>query len=180
MKPAELRALQAQILDDPACKPYIITNDMPRVSGKDALEKDAAIAVILNAGRTKLISCMVTERGVRANLSIRDGALFIKTLRDLDSAKEVPEWLSVALDKVGVHDSEKWAYFDTFQCGYSWLRADGLDVGDARVRKLLDLLGLGVPDLSDAVASLKDMGVEDDKVNAGHVSLALRGPWGDE
>ena len=180
MNTNELRALQAQILANHACQQHVITNDMPRIASAEAFAKDAAIAEILSVGRTRLAPFMISERGVRANLPIKDGALFIKTLRDLSEASDVPAWLSAALGQIGVAEEDKWAYFDTLQCGYTWLRADGLDVGEATVRQLLDLLGLGVPPLAGAIAHLKSLGMEPDPITAADVSLALRGPWGDE
>lgn len=174
-----LRSLQAQILGNEECLPYIITNDMPRVPGEEAVKRDKAIAEIISRGRTKRTSYMITERGVRAILPIADGALFIRTLRQLQTATEMPAWLSAALD--GIADEEtKWAYLDTLQCGYPWLQGDGLDVGDETLRMLLDLLARGLPSLERGVSMLKKLGEEDDAVTAADVSRALRGPWGDE
>lgn len=173
-----LRALQAQILATPACQPHIITNDMPRVPSQEALPHDQAIADIISAGRTRLVSNAVNERGLRSKLTIAEGALFVKTLRELQAATSPPVWLFAALQKEPKEEIE--AYLDTLQCCYPWLQSEGLDVGDETVRLLLDVLAAGIPALAPGVSKLKRLGEETDPVSVSEVSLALRGPWGDE
>jgi hypothetical protein len=175
-----LRALQTQILADAECAPHVHTNDMPRISSEEVRVKDAAVAQIISGKRTRLVSKTVTERGVRAAMSIMDGSLFIKTLRELSEATTAPAWLTTVLTAMGVPGPAQWAYFETLQCGYPWLRADGLDVGEPTVRQLLDLLAAGVPSLGAATVQLKSLGVVPDPVTADQVSRAVRGPWGDE
>ena len=53
MTPQFLRALQAEIEATPACAQHVHTNDMPKISGAEALAKDQAIAAIINVGRTR-------------------------------------------------------------------------------------------------------------------------------
>jgi len=179
MNTERLRDLQKEILSDEDCQPFIVTADDEKTN---AVESDRAIAVIRNRKRPpKLRAHMISERGVRASLSIIDGAVLIKTLRDLSTAVGVPpQWLTDVLNAVKVHEPAHWAYFDTMQCGYTWLRGDGLDLGSQATRDMLGLIAAGVPSLAPAVSTLKALAEEPDNITADEVSRALRGPWGDE
>ena len=111
MTPQKLRALQAEILADEECKPFVVTADDEKT---DAIERDRAIAAIRNDKRPpRLRPHMISERGVRASLSILEGAALIKTLRDLSAATDMPKWLSDVLAAVHVPAEMQWAYFDT-------------------------------------------------------------------
>lgn len=181
MNPEFLRALQAEIQADPECAPFVHLNTDPKISGTEAFAKDKAIADIRNAKRPpKARPCLLSERGVRSALPIVQGALLIKTLRDLEQASEPPAWLTATLTALKVPTGDQWAYFDTIQCGHAWLRAEGLDVGVQRTRDMLDVLAAGVPQLAEAAATLKALGLQPDDITADQVSRALRGPWGDE
>lgn len=178
MTPQKLRALQAEIMADEECKPFIVTADDAKT---DAIERDRAIAAIRNGKRPpRLRPHMISERGVRASLSILEAAALIKTLRDLSAATDMPKWLSDVLAAVKVPEAAQWAYFDTMQCGYTWLRGDGLDLGSTTTRDMLGLIAGGVPELAPAVAKLRALAEEPDTITADEVSRALRGPWGDE
>ena len=181
MTPQLLRALQAEILADAECAPFVHTNDMPKIGSDEAAAKDQAIATIRNGKRPpKARPCQLSERGVRSALPIVQGALLIKTLRDLEAATAAPAWLSAVLGALKVPADQQWAYFDTLQCGHAWLRAEGLDVGVQRTRDMLDVLAAGVPELAEAAATLKALGLQPDPITPDQVSRALRGPWGDE
>lgn len=181
MTPQLLRNLQAEILADAECTPFVHTNDMPKIGSDEAAAKDQAIATIRNGKRpAKPRPCLLSERGVRSSLSIAQGALLVKTLRELEAAAEPPAWLSAALGAMNVPAADQWAYFDALQCGHAWLRAEGLDVGVQRTRDMLDVLAAGVPGLVEAAATLKAMGLQPDPITADLVSRAVRGPWGDE
>lgn len=138
-----------------------------------------AIADILSVGRTRMRGMVITERGVRENLSITQGALFLKTLRELSEAADAPTWLTTTLAAIGVPEGDRWAYFDALQCGWPWLRAQGLDVGTSKVRDLLDLLAAGQaaggPAVAAACATLKALGVEPNPITHTEVGDALRG-----
>ena len=178
MTPQKLRGLQAEILADEECKPFVVTADEEKT---DAIERDRAIPAIRNDKRPpRLRPHMISERGVRASLSILEGAALIRTLRDLSAATDMPKWLSDVLAAVHVPAEMQWAYFDTMQCGYSWLRGDGLDLGSKATRDMLGLIAAGVPALGLAVAKLSALAEEPDTITADEVSRALRGPWGDE
>ena len=178
MTPQKLRALQAEILADEECKPFVVTADDEKT---DAIERDRTIAAIRNGKRPpRLRPHMISERGVRAALPIIEGALLIKTLRDLSAAVTMPPWLGAVLGAVKVPEAAQWAYFDTMQCGYTWLRGDGLDLGSTTTRDMLGLIAGGVPELAPAVAKLRALAEEPDTITADEVSRALRGPWGDE
>lgn len=181
MTPQLLRALQAEILADDECTPFVHTNDMPKISSEEAVAKDRAVAAIRNAKRpAKPRPCLLSERGVRSSLPIVQGALLVKTLRDLEAATEPPGWLTAVLGALKVPAADQWAYFDALQCGHAWLRAEGLDVSVQRTRDMLDVLAAGVPELAEAATTLKALGRQPDDITADQVSRALRGPWGDE
>lgn len=170
-------ALLAEIQANPACAPYIHTNDMPKLGGAEAAAKDQAIADIINVGRVRRVSHMITERGVRESLSIRDAALFLKALRDLSSAVEMPVGIGAVLTQMGVNANEHWAYLDALQCGWSWLKGDGLDLGSAKVSELLQLIAAGLPETATACTELSKKALVPDPVCSADVSRAVRGPW---
>lgn len=142
---------------------------------------DKAIADIISQGRNRLVSRMISERGVREALPVVQGYAFLRTLRELNEANEAPAWLTAAFDQAGIPAPAHAAYFDTVKCGWDWLRNDaGLDLGAAKVQALLDIIALGQPGLVDAVVTLKQLAMAEDRVTPEQVSVALRGPWGDE
>ena len=145
----------------------------PELQALAAARNDAAIAEALSAGRTRLRSHIITERGVRQYLSIVDGAAFLKLLRDVNQATTAPAWLTAVLNALGVPSEQQWAYFDTLQCGWAWLRAEGIDLGASQVQSMLDLIAAGNNSLASACASLKALGTEPDPVHVNDVSAVL-------
>jgi hypothetical protein len=124
------------------------------------------MAAKVNAARVaagvKLVQTkMISERGVRAKLGPVVGSKFIRLLADLEAAAKtdsVPDWLTAILTAMSVPAEDHIYYLETLGCGYDWLRtADGLDLGDASVRNLLDLIAAGNPELTTGVVSLKAM-----------------------
>lgn len=180
MNTAELRALQTLILATPACAPYVHTNEMDPITGAEVVVKDRAIAGILSVNRTRPQTHLITERGVRESLPIVSGATFLKVLRELSESETAPAWLPTVLTGIGVPTEDQWAYHDALRCGWTWLRADGLDLSAVKVRQLLDLIVAGHNELASAATALKALGQVPDPVSPDNVSLALRGPWGDE
>lgn len=116
------------------------------------------IASILNVGRKKVVSTMITERGVRGALGPVVGSKFIRLLSDLKVAAvadTLPGWLIAVLTVMHVPTADHIYYLETLGCGIDWLRTDGLDLGDATVRGLLDIIAGGNPDLAAATVVLK-------------------------
>ena len=69
-------ALWAEIQANPACVPYITPSE-PKVSSEIARANDQAIADILNVSRVRRVSRMITERGIREALPIKDASVFL-------------------------------------------------------------------------------------------------------
>jgi hypothetical protein len=153
---------------------------MPKISGPEAYAKDSAVAAIVSAGRVRLQTRMISARGVRESLTIVDGATFLKVLRELSEEVTVPAWLSTVLTALTVPVGAHWAYFDTLQCAWGWLQGDGLDLAATKTRSMLDLIVAGHPELVSASVTLKALAEVSDPVSVADVSLAIRGPWGDE
>lgn len=147
----------------------------PELAPLVAAREDKLIADALSVGRTRPRSHIMTERGARETLSIVDGAAFLKLLRDINAASSAPPWLTAVLTAMAVPSGDQWAYLDALQCGWTWLRAEGLDVGTTKVAALLDLIAAGNPSMASACATLKALGVEPDPISTGQVSDALNG-----
>lgn len=172
----DYNALWAEIAAKPECAEFIHSNAMEKITGAEAQAKDQAIADIINVGRKRRRSHMLTERGVREALPIVDASVFLKTLRVLESATGLPAGIAGLLAAAGVPEDEHWAYQETLQCGWSWLRGDGLDVGSDKVAQMLQLIGGGLPTTSAACLQLAQLGWVADPVTAADVSRAVRGP----
>lgn len=165
MTPAALRALQTEILANPACVAFVHTNDMPSV---DAAADDAQIAAIVSAGRTRLRSHYITDRGVISALGTQAGNAFLDAIEGFAVAV-LPAEHPLKADQAGIKRV------------LAWLKSDGgIELGDAQTQMLLGVFAqLGVVNAGHA-ATIMALGKDADPVSAGDVSLALRGPWGDE
>lgn len=155
-------ALWVQIQADPACAPHVYTNDMPKLSGADVVLKDQAIADIISVGRMRIVSHMVTERGVLESLGPADGDAFLTALEAIQAPADLP------IDLRG--------YIGAIRRGVAWLKSDGLDVGAGTTRALLDALAMFDVVAPAAVARLKALATQPDPVTAADVSRAVRGP----
>ena len=169
-------ALWAEIQANPACAPYITPSE-PKVSSEIARANDQTIADILNVGRTRRVSRMITERGIREALPIKDASVFLRALRELSTATEIPPGIAELLTAAGVDPTDHWAYFETLQCGWGWLKSEeGLDIGSQRVIEPLQLIGGGIIETSPACVALAKLSIVEDHVTAADVSRAVRGP----
>ena len=161
MTPEFLRALQADIMANAECAPYIITPDMGKVDG--AAKKDHAIAGILSATRTRITSMRVGELGILAKHPggpIAADAVLGKLEEYAATAGPLSRLAGRAMR--GIRS------------------ADGLDLGDPSTQAMLGALaqaGVLAPEEAAALAGLARV---PDTITADHVSRALRGPWGDE
>jgi hypothetical protein len=119
------------------------------------------IAAAVSNGRVSLRPRLISERGVRGALGPVVGSKFIRLLSDLKDAAVadiVPAWLSGVLNAMKVPVLDHIYYLETLGCGYDWLRTDaGLDLGDASVRGLLDLIAAGNPEIAEGAVALKGL-----------------------
>lgn len=122
-----------------------------------------AIADALSAGRVRLHSRMISERGVLAALPVPDGDVFLKALETF-AATPLPEGHPLA------------AYHGTIARGVGWLKGEGLDLGDPLTRTLLDTLAMAGVVNADSVATLKALAEEPDPIDEMTVRKAC---WSD-
>lgn len=168
--------LWAEIQANPACAPYITPSE-PKVSAEIARANDQAIADIISVGRWRRVSRMITERGIREALPIKDASVFLRTLRELSTATEIPPDIATLLTAAGVDSADHWAYLETLKCGWGWLQTEeGLDIGSQRVIEMLQLIGGGIIETSPACIALSQLSLVEDRVTAADVSRAVRGP----
>ena len=158
MTPTHLRALQSAILADADCAAHVVTNDMGKVP--DAPAKDRAIADIMNAkgwGMTsQSIPCHLAKK-----LLIKRGKWRAIVLASQDAQHPAVEaaYAAVALAEDARMDA---------------------DFNDASAGPLMaGLVATGLLSADD-VSALQAMCTVPSNVTAADVSLALRGPWGDE
>lgn len=152
MTPQFLRALQAEINASPACAEHVHTNDMPKISGAEALAKDQAIADIINVGRTRPKAFEIGKGTIVEVLGLAGANAFLDII-DGDS---------------------------TYRHVKHLLQDGRLRVDSALVEQLVQgFIQAGVISANGGAALLA-LGREPDPVTAAEVSRAVRGPWGDE
>ena len=123
-----------------------------------------AIANALSVGRVRLHERLISERGVLAALPVPAGDLFLKALEAF-AATALPDGHPLA------------AYHGTIARGVSWLKGEGLDLGDPLTRTLLDTLAMaGVIDAA-SVATLKALAEQPDPIDEMTVRRAC---WSDD
>lgn len=136
------------------------------------VRNDTAVAAALSVGRMTIVSHMISERGVRAALSITDAYAFLEELKSASTAP--PAWLSPTLLAMGVPVEQHPAYADALSSAWRWLTQDaGLDVGAGAVRGMLDLIAAGVPTLETACAAVKSLAERPAPIHVQSVSEAL-------
>lgn len=122
--------------------------------------RDDLIAAVLSAGRTRLQSRLISERGVMSALGIVAGEAFLQAIETFAANQPAPEHPLAA-----AHGGIKRAA--------GWLKGDGIDLGDALTQQLLAAMGAaGVVDAS-AAAALAALGRVADPVSRAAVSEAL-------
>lgn len=135
------------------------------------IRNDVAIAAILSAGRKRIVSRMISERGIREVCGIVAGAHFLQFLRTAEATP--PTWLRPALTAAGVPAGDQFAYEDALSSAWSWIKGDGLDLGSATTRSMLDLIGAAEASLAGAVAALKAAAEQPAPIHFNTVSDAL-------
>lgn len=165
-----LRALQTEILSGPRaseCAPFV--NDGSDTSRKHfAPSDDAAIAAILSEGSAKVISREVGDGAVAIALGIPGGPVF---LYQLERAAETAPGESATAEQIVQHAIARQAWRS--------LQKGSLDVGNPVVRDAIDAM-VGTLLTADQATAIKALAEVDDPVSVADVSLAVRGPWGDE
>lgn len=147
----------------------------PALQALAAQNATQAIAEALSVGRVRIVSRHVTERGVRALPVLpRSRHSLLTTLQA--AATQTPSWLVPTLTALGIPSEDHAAYADDLGSAYRWLtNADGLDIGTAAARSMLDLIAASVPAAAAACAAVKALAEVPDPVTHEQVGAALRG-----
>jgi len=124
-----------------------------------AARNDVQIAAIISAGRVRVVSHLIGERGILDVLGPVAGDAFLTALEAIVTADNLPAALQ--------------PYFGAIRRGVAWLKTDGLDVGSATTRSLLDSLAAAGIVAPESVASIKALAERPDPINYNHVSDAL-------
>lgn len=122
-----------------------------------------AIATAVNVGRVRVESRMLSERGVLSALGPTAGDAFLIALEDAAASAD-----ALPLPLRG--------YYGAIRRAVGWLKGDGIDVGDAVTRSLLDALAAaGVVNAASATA-IKRLAERADPVTEFDVRRAI---WSD-
>jgi len=168
MTPAEQSALQGL-----AGRP-LTDAEMAALPALVAARNDVAVAALLSTGRKRIVSRLITARGVRAALTVPEAFLFLTLLKATAGATIVPTWLADVLTAAGVADANHAAYLDMFACAHDWLQGAGLDLGDATTRAGLALIAESDhATFGGIVAKLLALAEVADPLPLGGVSFAL-------
>ena len=165
-----LRDLQEEILYGPRsaeCAPFVNDGSDPARKAS-APADDAAIAEILSEGRTRIVSREIGDGAVAIALGIPGGPVF---LYQLEMAAETSPGASATDEQVAQHAIARQAWRS--------LQKASLDIGNAVVRAGIDSM-VGTLLTADQAAAVKELAEVPDIVSVADVSLAMRGPWGDE
>lgn len=162
----DYNALWAEIQANPACAPYIHTNDMPKIGWAEAMAKDQAIADMLSAGRTRIVSMEVGDGSISLALGIPAGPVFLYQLEQV---------ASLVLDAYAT--AEQIAEVAVARQVWRSLAKAGLDIGNPGVRAGLDLF-VGQLLTQDQADTIKALAEVSETVTAADVSRAVRGPRG--
>ena len=120
------------------------------------------MAAALSVGRTKVVSHMITERGVMAALGVVAGEAFIEGLEAF-AAATLP----------GGHPLE--AAHPGIKRMIGWLKTDaGLDIGSTQAHALLDGLAAAGVLVSGDVATIKALSVQADVIGWYEVAEAMK------
>ena len=165
-----LRDLQAEILDGPRsaeCAPFVNDGSDPARKAS-APADDAAIAEILSEGRTRIVSREIGDGAVAIALGIPGGPVF---LYQLELAAETVPGASATDEQIAQHAIARQAWRS--------LQKAALDIGNPVVRSAIDAM-VGTLLTAEQASAVKALAEIPDPVTVADVSLAMRGPWGDE
>jgi hypothetical protein len=151
-------SLWAEIQANPACAPHIVPSE-PKVSADVARAGDQAIADILSAGRVKVVPRMVSERGI---------------LNDYPGG---PIEADAVLSNLETYAGAGQALSSVVNRAIRFLRdPDGIDIGAASTRAMLDALAGGGVITAAECAGLKSLAEQPEIITHADVSRAVRGP----
>ena len=160
----DYRALQAEILANGYCAPFIVTNDMPK--DPEYASKDAAIAELISAARPKVVTPRPSGSGeVSLALGVPAGPLFMFKLKRLAQRYMPDESTDEQIAPVAIA-----------QQVVESLDRGTLDLGNADVRAGMEIFN-GLLLTSEQISTLKALAETQGTVSANDVSRALRGPW---
>lgn len=165
-----LRDLQDEILSGPRaedCAPHVNDGSDP-ARKSSAPADDAAIAAILSDGRARIVSREVGDGAVAIALGIPGGPVF---LYQLELAAETAPGASATDEQIAQHAIARQAWRS--------LQKAALDIGNPVVRSAIDAM-VGTLMTAEQAAAVKALAEVPDPVTVVDVSLAMRGPWGDE
>lgn len=123
-----------------------------------------AIAAAVNAGRVRIESRMLSERGVLSALGPTAGDEFLNAL---EAAAASPDALPVPLR----------GFYGAIRRAVGWLKGDGIDVGDPVTRSLLDAMAATGAVNATSAAAIKRLAERSDPVSEMDVRRAL---WSDD
>lgn len=153
MTPEVINALQALV------GRVLATEEQAALAPLVAARNDVAIAALLSVGRVRIESRMLSERGVLSALGSQDGDAMLTALEGITSPESMPVPLR--------------SNYGAIRRAVSWLKGDGVDVGDPLTRGLLDALAAtGVIQAASAVA-VKRLAERPDPLPFGAVSDAI-------
>jgi hypothetical protein len=168
MKPVEQSALQGLVERE------LSTEELVALEPLVEARNDVTIAALLSAGRKRLVSRLITARGVRSALTVPEASRFLTLLRDTAAATTVPAWLDVVLTLQGLPESDHSAYLDMFACAHEWLQGAGIDLGDPTTRNGLTIIAESDrASFGGIVAKLLALAAVDDPIPFDQVSRAL-------
>lgn len=123
-----------------------------------AARNDVQIAAIISAGRVRVVSHLIGERGILDVLGPVAGDAFLAALEAI-TADSLPAALQ--------------PYLGALRRGIAWLKTDGLDVGSATTRSLLDSLAAAGVVAPESVASIKALAERPEPIHYNLLSDAL-------
>lgn len=153
MTPEVITALQALV------GRALTTDEQAALAPLVAVRNDVGIAALLSVGRVRIESRMLSERGVLSALGSQDGDVMLTALEAITS----PESLPVPLR----------GNYGAIRRAVSWLKGDGVDVGDPLTRGLLDALAATGVIQAASAAAIKRLAERPDPMPFGAVSDAL-------
>lgn len=153
MTPEVIAALQAMV------GRALTTEEQAALAPLVAARNDVAIAALLSVGRVRVESRMLSERGVLSALGSEAGDAMLTALEGITSPDALPMPLR--------------SNYGAIRRAVSWLKGDGVDVGDPLTRGMLDALAAtGVIQVASA-AAIKRLAERPDPLPFGSVSDAL-------
>lgn len=150
MTPSQKQAIEAVI------GRTLTVEEETQIDGHLLTGNFAAIAAMFPPKKV-IYTRQITERGVRTvSVAPRHRFALLDTLRQASTA--VPAWFIPTLAALGVPEADRPGMADDLQSAWYWLRdPDGVDIGSASVRSMLDIIAAAVPDAAPACVAVKEL-----------------------